>query len=188
MARAEVVHIALTFADKTVGAMQLVVGEYNGRGEMLSSREPTREAVEAEIAKMQTPDPETGNTGLAREKIPVRSWRFCSADEYPADRTYRDAWRDTGKKIVHDMPQAREIHRTNLRRDRGPLLAALDVEYQRADEMDLSGGARSVAGTRKKSDIAAQKQRLRDAPADPRIESAKTVDALRTLTLEELTK
>lgn len=160
--------------------MQFVVAEYTGNGDLIVSREPTREAIDAEIAKMQTPDPTTGAVGLALEKVPVRSWRFCAADEYPVDRTYRDAWRDNGTAIVHDMAAAREIHRTHLRRDRIPLLEALDVEYMR--------GLEGNNDKRRVPEIVAAKQRLRDVTKHPRIEAAQTVDELKAATLEELSK
>ena len=54
-----------------------------------------------------------------------------------------------------DMAKAREIHKTNIRTARTPLLAALDIEFQKAQETSAST-----------TDIVAKKQALRDAPAD----------------------
>lgn len=71
--------------------------------------------------------------------------------------------------ITIDMHRARDIHRDRIRAARATALAALDVAYQRADEQ---GDAAAKAA------IAAQKQALRDAPADPRIDAASTVEAL----------
>ena len=69
-----------------------------------------------------------------------------------------------------DMAKAREIHKNNIRNARTPKLAELDIEYQRADETnDIS----------KKSEIAAKKQALRDAPADSGIDAASDVNALK---------
>ena len=62
-----------------------------------------------------------------------------------------------------DMAKAREIHKTHIRRARESKLAALDVDFQRALEV----GAATTS-------IVAQKQALRDAPADSAIEAAKT--------------
>ncbi|TWT11879.1 hypothetical protein FQU96_14705 [Reyranella sp. CPCC 100927] len=70
------------------------------------------------------------------------------------------------------MPRAREIWRGKIRQARAPLLAVLDVEYQRADER---GDADA------KATIVARKQVLRDAPNDPAIEAAQTVDDLRAV-------
>lgn len=105
--------------------------------------------------------------------------------EPPSDRTFRDAWRGKGKSgegvehpecdlIEVDMPHAREIHRGWLRRKRISMLAELDVQYQRADEAGDKGA---------KQGIAKEKQRLRDLPADPRIEAAKTPDELKAIVL-----
>jgi len=108
---------------------------------------------------------------------PIVSYEKITVDDLPDSRTYRDAWAVSGKTIVHDMPRAREIHRTHLRQDRKPKLEALDILYQRADEQD--------DGPRKRS-IAAEKQRLRDITSNPRIEQALTVEALKALTVEFL--
>ena len=62
-----------------------------------------------------------------------------------------------------DMAKAREIHKTNIRIAREPLLANLDIEFQKALETSAST-----------TDIVSKKQALRDAPADSAIASAKT--------------
>ena len=67
-----------------------------------------------------------------------------------------------------DMAKAREIHKTNIRRARGPKLEELDVEFQKA----LETGASTT-------DIVAKKQALRDAPADSGIAAATDGDALK---------
>ena len=92
------------------------------------------------------------------------------AAKIPTDRTYRNAWKTDGAGGVgHDMPKARDIHRDKMRDARKPKLAALDVEYQRADE---AGNAAT------KSQVATSKQALRDVTATPEIEAAQTVDEL----------
>jgi hypothetical protein len=88
----------------------------------------------------------------------------------PKNDPFRDAWTFKGGKIGHDMAKAREIHRATIRRHRAELMAVLDIQFMRAVEE----GADTKA-------IVAEKKRLRDAPADPRIEAAKTVDELRTV-------
>ena len=60
-----------------------------------------------------------------------------------------------------DMAKAREIHKTNIRIAREPLLANLDIEFQKALETSSST-----------TDIVSKKQALRDAPADSGIASA----------------
>ena len=67
-----------------------------------------------------------------------------------------------------DMAKAREIHKTNIRAARTPLLEALDIEFQKA----LETGASTT-------DIVAKKQALRDAPADSGIAAASNTDALK---------
>jgi hypothetical protein len=81
------------------------------------------------------------------------------------DRTFRNAWEDTGATIAVNMPKARDIHRDYLRRLRGPLLKQLDVEFMQAVERDSAAD---------KARIAAQKQTLRDVTTDPAIEAAST--------------
>ena len=67
-----------------------------------------------------------------------------------------------------DMAKAKEIHKTNIRLARTPKLAELDVEFQKA----LEAGASTT-------DIVAEKQALRDAPADSGISAASDADSLK---------
>ena len=67
-----------------------------------------------------------------------------------------------------DMAKAKEIHKTNIREARKPLLESLDVEFQKA----LETGASTT-------DIVAKKQALRDAPADSAIDAASDADTLK---------
>lgn len=91
--------------------------------------------------------PYTGITGAAHRAI---------------DTDFPNALTPDGKP---DMAKCREALRVRLRARRAPLLAALDVEYQRADE---AGDAAA------KKRIAARKQALRDVTADPAIDAAQT--------------
>lgn len=102
-------------------------------------------------------------------EVIISSIKPIDPSSIPADRSFRDAWK---ADLSHDMAKCREITRGRLRRARAPMLAALDVEYQRADE---SGDAKA------KAEIAARKKALRDATADPRIDAAKTVDDLKAV-------
>ena len=70
--------------------------------------------------------------------------------------------------ITTDMAKAKEIHKTNIRYARTPLLAALDIEFQKA----LETGADT-------STIVAKKQALRDAPAASAISTAASTDDLK---------
>ena len=67
-----------------------------------------------------------------------------------------------------DMAKAREIHKTNIRVARKPLLEALDIEFQKA----LETGANTT-------NIIAKKNALRDAPADSAIAAATDTDSLK---------
>ncbi len=90
----------------------------------------------------------------------------------PADRTFRNAWSHGGDRVIHDMPKCREIKRDQLRALRKPKMEALDVDYMRADE---KGDAAL------KTQIAAQKQALRDATANPAIAAAATPEELKAI-------
>jgi hypothetical protein len=84
----------------------------------------------------------------------------------PTDRTFREAWAasspDVGVISV-DIDVAKEIWREKIRAARIEPLAALDAAFMKA----LETGADT-------SSIVAQKQALRDAPADARIGAATT--------------
>jgi len=62
-----------------------------------------------------------------------------------------------------DMTKAKEIHKENIRAVREPLLAALDVEFQKA--LETSADTTSIVS---------KKKALRDAPANTAIDAAKT--------------
>jgi hypothetical protein len=115
--------------------------------------------AEAELAKWRSVNP-AGHVG----------YHVIAEADIPQDRTYRNAWMSDGGAIRHDMAKARQLHRQLMRVARAPLLAALDIAYQRADE---------AADAAAKAQIAAQKQALRDATADPRIEAAQTPEELK---------
>lgn len=87
----------------------------------------------------------------------------------PADRTFRNAWKPD---LSTDMVKARDIWRNRMRVARTPLLAALDVEYQKADE---------AQDVERKREIAARKQALRDVTAHPELEAAQTPEQLKAI-------
>jgi hypothetical protein len=90
---------------------------------------------------------------------------------------YRDSCGPTNGELKWDMHKAREHHRNRMRHARKPLLEALDVEYQRADEDDDQEG---------KKRIARQKKRLRDCTRLPEIDQASTIEDLIKVWPEEL--
>ena len=67
-----------------------------------------------------------------------------------------------------NIAKAKEIHKTNIREARTPLLTALDVDFQKAQETSTDTSA-----------IVAKKNALRDAPADSAIDAATTTDELK---------
>ncbi len=98
-------------------------------------------------------------------------YRVIDASEVPTDRTFRDAWTPD---LAVDMAKARAITRDRMRSERSPLFTALDKESLRA--METGDAARLAL-------IAAEKQKLRDAPAMTEIEAAKTPEELKAISL-----
>jgi len=95
----------------------------------------------------------------------------------PTDRTFRNAWVFGDADVVEvDMPKAQEIFKDDLRRERQPLLEALDVEYMKAMERGEDTAS-----------IVAQKVALRDITDDARIASATTPDQLGAMDVASLT-
>lgn len=157
----DVVLIAITFTDDSVGVMSFVTCVYDPSTDQPRwSRLATAENVDREIAR----------SSFAPELRPIKAWHFVDRKDVPDDRTYRNAWKSDGARVVHDMAKAREVHRQRIRRVRAAKLTELDVAYQRADE----GGDFGL-----KQVIARRKQELRDLTADPAIDAATTPEALR---------
>jgi hypothetical protein len=102
---------------------------------------------------------------IAKKDVPAEAINVQIVDDtvVPADRTFRDAWRQNGAAIEHDMEKCRAIHRQRIREARAPILAALDIEQLRG------------------RDVLDRKQALRDAPADPRIAAASSVEQLKAV-------
>ena len=69
-----------------------------------------------------------------------------------------------------DMAKAREIHKTNIREARKPLLEAEDVVYMKAMEAD-DADAKAASVTKKTN--------LRNAPAASAITNASSISALK---------
>ena len=71
--------------------------------------------------------------------------------------------------ITTDMAKAKEIHKTNNRNARTPLLAGLDIEFQKA--LETSAGITTIV---------AKKQALRDAPDASGISTAANTTELKS--------
>lgn len=160
---------AVTLDDGSVAIMGFVT---QGRGSSLPKgaewvdeaegwwkREPTDANVFLEI----------GRTAFADGRSPT-GYRRVQPTDLPQDRTYRNAWKDDGQAIVHDMPKAREIHRDRLRQLRAAQFEANDIALRDAI---LAQDQQAIAKATKRRDD------LRDATDDPAIEAAQTVDELR---------
>ena len=93
----------------------------------------------------------------------------------PTNRDFRNSWIGNNigiatatTTISEDISKARDIHKTNIRNARTPKLAALDVEFQKAQETSSST-----------AEIVDQKQALRDAPAASGIATAANTTELK---------
>ena len=99
--------------------------------------------------------------------IKIGATSYNAADwTAPAERTFRDAWEATGADtgvIGVNMEKAKEVWREKIRQARIEPLAALDTAYMKA----LETGADTTQ-------IVADKQALRDAPALASIDAATT--------------
>jgi hypothetical protein len=92
--------------------------------------------------------------------------------DIPTTRVFREAWYadlSNYTKIEIDMVIARQRVQDEVRLLRDPKLQELDVEYQRATETEDKDRMREVAEL---------KQFLRDLPASPAIQEAKTPEEL----------
>lgn len=116
---------------------------------------------------------ESDEAYTARVRAFYRDAQFSEVEVSAMPDTYfRGAWQATLGKLTVDMAKAREIHRDNLRRQRVARLAALDIEYTKAE---------AAGNILLKGIIEKKRQALRDVPADPRIEAANTPEALKAV-------
>lgn len=118
----------------------------------------TDEAYEAHVLERSIP-----KDAIGVQKMPD-DW------EPESDRYFRNAWKQNGQAVEIDMPKAREIQKQKLRQARAPLLARLDTDYMRADE---------VGDAKLKAEITVRKQHLRDITKSPDIAAASTPDELK---------
>lgn len=123
-------------------------------------------------------------TSLSIEQIALKdvpqgaSYKIVDASEIPQKDEYRGSWEvDNDFKIKFNMNKAKELHKEKLRKLREPKLAALDIEYQKADE---------EGDNNRKKDIAAKKKKLRDATKHSAIDAAQSIEELKLAALSEL--
>jgi hypothetical protein len=79
--------------------------------------------------------------------------------------------------ISINIDKAKEIVKADLRRQRKPVLEALDVAFMRAVE---------ARDTNEQARIAVKKKMLRDATAQPSLTGASTVEQLAAVTLPNI--
>jgi hypothetical protein len=126
------------------------------------------------VAIMRCPDDKTDPAGEIARWHPSQQAEVTGAiaeiseADVPSDRSFRNAWKRDGQGIGVDFTKAQEITKERLRRERAPLLAALDVQFQRA----LETGADTAP-------IVAEKQRLRDVTK--LADAATSLDELKAL-------
>lgn len=108
---------------------------------------------------------EEGLSAVVAKSVPADAADVEIVDEsaVPDDRTFRGAWVKNGGDIGCDMEKARAIHMDRIRAVRDKELARLDIEQ-------LKG-----------SDVAAEKQRLRDIPQTVDLSGAATPEELNAL-------
>lgn len=149
--------ISIILKDDSVVIMSFVTNDFRG-----IKRDATEENINAEIS---------------RAGFDAKSWRIIQDSDIIQDRTFRNAWKDTGNELEVDMIKAREIHRNNLREKRAERLTQLDIDYLKADE---------AGDIVKKNKIKNEKQKLRDITIHSSIEAASTPEELKNLTLDSL--
>jgi len=96
---------------------------------------------------------------ILSELVPIQNPDAVARIEdvtFPINRTFRSAWKRGEGAIDVDMPTARIIKTDEIRPERNERLAALDIDYMRADE---------AGDTAEKERVAVVKQTLRDLPA-----------------------
>lgn len=101
----------------------------------------------------------------------VRKQVVADADA-PTNRTFRNAWKWDNRfthKCGVDMTKAKAIAADKVREARVPVMAALDVEYIKADE---------AGNPAQKTAVITKKNAARDATQDPRLTNATTPDEL----------
>ncbi len=93
-------------------------------------------------------------------------------DHIPVDLAFREAWVLQGDRPVVDIERAKGVHRDRLRSARKALFAENDAK---------AAWAVLLADDQMKAEAIAERQRLRDLPADPAIDAATSPDELKAI-------
>jgi hypothetical protein len=167
--KTQTVKVAITQADDSVAIMTFVTlgrgdvlpegAEWADKAEAAWMREPTETNLQREVDR---------TAGLAR---PIKGFRRIDEIEVPTDRTFRNAWKDTGM-IEVDMLKARELLLEKLRIARTQKLSELDADWMKATGQGDKAEAEKVE---------AERQKLRDLPETVGVELAETPEDLKAL-------
>jgi hypothetical protein len=161
------VKVSIKQADGMVAIMSFIT---LGRGDSL----PRGAEWADKAAGIWMREPTPANIEHELDRIPtfVRplAWRIVKAEDVPTDRTYRNALRDDGAKLAHDVEVAKGLHREQLRHARAARFTELDGQWMAATGQGKKAEADAVE---------AERQRLRDLPDDPAIDAAKTIEELK---------
>jgi hypothetical protein len=154
--RPEQVKVAITRSDGGLTIIAFVTKSFYPDGSVEFERAASIANVNAEIAKA---------------RLDSVSWRIVPDNEVPADRTFRDAWKDAGQ-IAVDMPKARAIQRARISKARDAALPVINAEL--IDALQTKNATEQARATAKKT-------ALNNVTADPRIDAASTPEALKAL-------
>jgi hypothetical protein len=120
-----------------------------------------------------SPDSDLTIEQIAAKDVPPNTeYKIVDVSEIPTDREFRTAWQQLDDKIEINFDKAKKITKQRLREERKPLLAAQDVEYLKA--LEVNGDT---------SEIIKEKKRLRDITK--LADDATTLDELKELTAEK---
>lgn len=125
-----------------------------------------REKVEEILGPMTDEDYEQRIWG----RIPDDATNAVEIDDdaIPRDQEFRNAWKQNGNEIEHDLPKAKEIQLDRIRHAREPKFLALDVEFLQA----LEKGEDTTS-------IIAEKQSLRDMTEPLKALEPKSIDDIK---------
>jgi len=118
--------------------------------------------------------PENIEKRIKEEGHDVVSYRFIEYWDLPDDRTYRNALKDDGKHIGHDIVKARRIHLEHVRNNRAFAFEQLDRDWMK----------NFAQGKKKEADkVEAKRQQWRDLPAtlSAAVEAATSIEELQVL-------
>ena len=116
------------------------------------------------------------NSGLTVEQVaekdcPTGAKIIDKTDLDILDNDFRNAWScDEDMNPTINMSKAKDVWRDKIRRARIPKLEELDIQFMKAQEAGDDTSA-----------IVTTKNKLRDFPAKPEIESATTVEELKAI-------